>query len=152
MSVSFAGITPNNYPTNSRTVRDANWSVNIALPASATSVNTNALDLQVATPYPTTEIINARVSVGAAAVGNNVNVTAVLQHTEANTDGTANSANWVNIPTLGTSTVVVTTAITAQNFDYKLPPGCKEFIRSQFIGPANVGNLAAATGTLELLF
>ena len=92
MSVSFAGITPNNYPTNSRTVRDANWSVNIALPASATSVNTNALDLQVATPYPTTETINARVSVGAAAVGNNVNVTVVLQNTSANADGTANSA------------------------------------------------------------
>lgn len=152
MSVSFSSLTPNNYPTNSRTVRDANWSVNVALPASATSANTNALDLQVATPYPTTEIINVRVSVGAAAVGNNVNVTAVLQHTEANTDGTANTANWVNIPTLGTSSITVTTAIAAQNFDYKLPPGCKEFIRSQFIGPANVGNLAAATGTLELLF
>lgn len=152
MSVSFTGPTPNNYPTNSRTVRDANWSVSIALPASATSVNTNALDLQVATPYPTTEIINARVSVGAAAVGNNVNVTAVLQNTTANTDGTANSAAWTNIATLGTSTVVVTGAIAAQSFDYKLPPGCTQFIRAQFIGPANVGNLAAATGTLELLF
>jgi hypothetical protein len=152
MSVSFTGPTPTNYPTNSRTVRDATKVVTIALPASATSVNTNAIDLEVATPYPTTEIINARVGVSAAAAGNNVNVTAVLQHTSANTDGTANSAAWTNIPTLGTSTVVVTGAIAAQTFDYKLPPGCLEFIRCQFIGPTNVGNVSTSTGTLELLF
>lgn len=153
MSVNFTGQLPNNYPTNTRAVVDANFIVTLALPASATTANSNSLNLQVATPYPTTETINVGVNTSASASGNSVNGTIVLQHTSANSDGTANAAAWVNIPTLGTSTIVEGASTTAATTNtYKLPPGCLQFIRGQVTLPSNTGNLADASLTLELLF
>ncbi len=125
MSVNFSGQVPTNYPFNSRILVDANYIVTLALPATATTANSNSINLLNATPYPTTETINVGVNTSASASGNSVNGTIVLQHTSANSDGTANSAAWVNIPTL---------------------------IRTQVTLPANTGNLADATLTMELLF
>ena len=149
----FSGQQPNNYPTNTRAVVDANFLITLALPASATTANTNAMNLQVATPYPTTETINVGVNTSASASGNSVNGTIVLQHTSANTDGTANAAAWTNIPTLGTSSIVEGASTTAATTNtYKLPPGCLQFIRAQVTLPANTANLADATLTLVLYF
>ena len=153
MSVNFAGQVPTNYPFNSRILVDANYIVTLALPATATTANSNNINLLNATPYPTTETINVGVNTSASASGNSVNGTIVLQHTSANSDGTANSAAWVNIPTLGTSSIVEGASVTVATVNtYKLPPGCLQFIRAQVTLPANTGNLADATLTLELLF
>jgi len=153
MSVNFAGIVPTNYPVNTRLLIDANYVVSVALPATATTANTNALNLLVATPYPTTETINVGVNTTASVNGNSVTGNAYLQHTSANSDGTPNSAAWVNIPTLGTVPITQgasTTAATTNTF--KLPPGCLQFIRAQVSLPANTVSLADATLTLELIF
>ena len=140
-------------PFNDRILQDANFIQTLALPATATTANTNNINLQVALPFPTTEHINVLVSTTASVNGNSVNGTVVLQHTSVNSDGTANSAAWVNIPTLGTTAIVegasTTAAVTAT---YKLPPGCLQFIRAQVTLPANTGNLADANLTLALLF
>ena len=153
MSVNFSGQVPNNYPFNSRIVVDANYVTTLALPASATTANTNNLNLIQATPYPVTETINVGVNTSASANGNSVTGTIVLQHTSANSDGTANSAAWVNIPTLGSVNITQGASSTAATTStFKLPPGCLQFIRAQVTLPANTANLSDGTLTLELLF
>ena len=153
MSVNFSGQVPTNYPFNSRILADANFIRTLALPASATTANTSNLDLQVATPYPTTETINVSVSTTASVNGNSVNGTIILQHASANSDGTANTATWANIPTLGAVAIVEGASSTAAtSYTYKLPPGCLQFIRAQVTLPANTASLADGTLTLSLLF
>jgi hypothetical protein len=153
MSVNFSGIAPTLNPFNSRIVVDANLVQNVALPATATTANTNAIDLIQATPYPTTENVNVGVNTTASVNGNSVTGNVYLQHTSANSDGTPNSAAWVNIPTLGLSTITEGASSTAATTNtYKLPPGCLRFIRAQVSLPANTVSLADATLTLELLF
>jgi hypothetical protein len=153
MSVSFSAIAANNYPTNTRNVIDNNFVVTLALPASATTANTGNIDLQQATPYATTETINIGVATSASVNGNSVNGTIVLQNTSANSDGTANSAAWANITTLGSVSIPEGASSTAATSNvYKLPPGCLQFIRAQVTLPANTANLSDGTLTLRLLF
>lgn len=152
-----AGYTPaavsGNLPFNTRILQDANFLVTLALPATATTANTNNINLQTVAPYAVTETINVQVSTTASASGNSVNGTIVLQHTSANTDGTANSAAWVNIPTLGSVNITEGASTTAATLNtYKLPPGCLQFIRAQVTLPSNTGNLADGNLTLQLLF
>jgi hypothetical protein len=160
MSVNFNAIIPNNYPFNNRIVIDnAYVSPNVAGPTTTGSVNTNALNLLNATPYPVTETINVTAIVGVqgtANTANSKNVNVILQHTTANTDGTANSGNWVNIATLGPQVIVTDNAAAgwaAQgNITYKLPPTCNQFIRAQFTGEANGGNASSANCLVLLAF
>ena len=154
MAVSFTNqLTPNNYPTNTRNVIDNNFVVSVALPASATTANTNNINLQQAYPYATTEIINVGVSTTASVNGNSVNGTVVLQNASANSDGTANTATWANITTLGSVAIVEGASSTAAtSYVFKLPPGCLQFIRAQVTLPANTASLADGTLTLQLLF
>lgn len=157
MSVSFANqLTPNNAPTNTRAVIDANLVQTVALPAASAVANTNAIDLQESVPYPTTETINVQIIVGASTnTANSKNVTAVLQHTTANTDGTANSAAWANSAVLATPLVRATDnaggGFAATSTTFKLPPGEYRFIRAQFATEAN-GGTPNGTGTIQLLF
>lgn len=152
MSVNFQGIVPTNYPFNSRIVVDASLVQTVALPASATTANTNAIDLVQATPYPVTETVNVGVNTTASVNGNSVTGNIYLQHTTANSDGTANTGNWVNIPTLGSVSLTEGASSTAATTNtYKLPPGCERFIRAQVSLPSNTANLSDGTLTLELL-
>ncbi len=158
MSVNFAGIVPNNYPVNTRILIDTNYVVNIALPNAANTVNTNNLNLLNATPFPTTETINVQVLTTQSTGANSKNINIVLQHTPANSDGTANSAAWANIPQLAAPLVVIAgnatnfPAYTDNNGVVKLPPNTKQFIRAQATGEANGGNASDGTLTLQLLF
>ena len=151
-----AGYTPaavsGNIPFNTRILADANYSVTIAGPASATTANSNNINLQTVAPYAVTETINVQLSTTASANGNNVNGNIYLQHTSANSDGTANSAAWVNIPTLGATSVPQTTTTAAVTATYKLPPGCLQFIRGVYSAPSNTGNVADSNLTVQLLF
>ena len=152
----FSGLTPNNFPTNQRAVVDANFVVTVAGSAAGANATTNALDLgdQVSgVPYVTTETINVGVLTTASNNGNSNTATITLQHTSANTDGTPNSAAWVNIPTLGSVNVASGASSTnATNNTYKLAPGTKRFIRAVLNNPAGSVSLADSTLTLELLF
>ena len=156
MSVNFSGITPTNLPTNKRAVLDANYIVTVALPAASAKANTNALDLGdvvSGVPYATTETINVGVLTTASANGNSNTATITLQDTTANTDGTPNSAAWANITTLGSVNVTSGASSTAATSNvYKLPPGCKRFIRASIDNPAGSVSLADSTMTLQLLF
>lgn len=154
MSVSFTGITPNNYPTNDRQVLDANKIVTIALPNAANTVNTNAIDLEVATPYPTTETINVGILTNLCTAANSKNINIVLQETGANAAG-IDTANYANIVTLGAPIKVVAgnaTKYAATTTYVKLPPGCKRYIRAQATGEGDGGDSSDGTLTLELLF
>ncbi|MDE2097597.1 MAG: hypothetical protein KGL39_10150 [Patescibacteria group bacterium] len=158
MSVNFAGIVPNNYPFNNRILFDANYiTPNVALPG-ASAVNTNALNLLNSTPYPATETINVLAVIGVQGTANTTNshnCNVYLQHTSANTDGTPNSTNWVNISTLGAVSAVDNAGggWGAQvNALFKLPPGCQQFIRAQYSLEANSGNANSANGFLALVF
>ena len=153
MSVTgFSQLSTNNATVNNRSILDNNFIVTVPLPGTATTNNSNSLNLQTALPYATTETINVGVVWAASANGNNVNTTAILQHTNANTDGTNNAAGWANIPTLSLTNIVQTTVVAAGRITYRLPPACKQFIRLQVTSPANTGNVADSTATLELEF
>ena len=159
MSVNFAGNVPNNYPFSNRILFDANYiTPNVALPTAGTLVNTNALNLLVATPYPITETINALAVIGVqgtANTANSKNCNVILQHTSANTDGTPNASNWTNISTLGAVSAVDNAGggwAAQVNALYKLPPGTQQFIRAQYNVEANGGNAASGNGSLALVF
>ncbi len=158
MSVNFSGIAPLLNPFNSRILVDGNYIVNVALPNAANTVNTNALNLQVPVPYPTTETINFQVLTSLATGANTKNINVVIQHTAANTDGTADNGNWTNIPQLAAPFLVIAgnatkfPAYTDNNGIFKLPPNCKQYVRAQATGEANGGNASDGTMTLQCLF
>ena len=156
MSVNFSGLTPNNLPTNSRAVLDANYIVSVAMPAAAAKANTNALDLGdviSGIPYATTETINVGVLTTASANGNSNTATITIQDASANTDGTPNTATWANVLLMGQVNVTSGASSTAAvSGTFKLPPTVKRFIRAQINNPTGSVSLADATLTLQLLF
>ena len=156
MSVSFSNqLTPNNYPTNQRAIIDNNFVQLVALAANSTVANTNAIDLQQATPFPVTEIITVQFLTSASASGstNSKNINAVLQTTTANSDGTANSGAWANSNILGTFVMTTDNSGVAPlgSVNFKLPPNNARFIRAQFAGESGGGTFAA-NGTIQILF
>lgn len=157
MAVSFSNqLTPNNQPTNKRAILDTNFIVAVALPNAANVVNTNAIDLQQAVPYPTTEEINVQVIIGASNGANSKNINAVIQQTTANTDGTANAAAWTNVAYLANPLMVNADNAGGghpeSNVVVKLAPSNQRFIRAQATGEANGGNANNGNLTLQLLF
>lgn len=155
MSVNFTGQQPNNFPTNTRTVLDANYIVSVALPNAANTVNTNALNLQVATPFPTTETINVGILTSLSTGANSKNINVVLQHTGQLANGAIDTSNYVNIPTLGAPIKIVAgnaTNYAATTTTAKLPPGTLQYVRAQATGEANGGNASDGTLVLQLQF
>lgn len=156
----LTGLTPNNFPTNTRQLLDANTIVTVALPAAGAKANTNAIDLGdpvSGVPYVTTETINVGVLTTASNNGNSNTATITLQDTKANTDGTPNSAAWANIAQCGS--VNVTSGASSTNATaysgataFKLPPATRRFIRASINNPAGSVSLADATMTLQLEF
>jgi hypothetical protein len=147
MSVSFSNLTtPTNNPTNERILQDAALKAVGTLPASNTTANTGVIDLQQATPYPTTETINVYVDYTASANGNasNANGTIILMHS-------ADNSTFTNIATLGTVPVVQAAGVAAANYTFKLPPGCYRYIKARS-ALSTVDNLSDSVLTLRLLF
>jgi hypothetical protein len=140
----------NNAPVNARGVLDANFVVTVALPNAANSVNTNALDLVQATPWPTINYVVAQVIVGAGNGANNKNINAVLQHS-----ADTNTSNFTNITYLAAPLFSAQDnnggGVNATTANVQLPPGTKRYIRAQATGEANGGNSANANLTLQLL-
>lgn len=134
--------------SNTRGFKDAELKKSIALPNAANTVNTNSIDLGVATGHPVNDKFTVRLSTTAGTGANNKNVTIVLQ---ASNEA---AANFVNIAEL--ETVVIneeSSSYAATNRDVQLPPGLfKRYIRASAAGEADGGNAANGTLTVELLF
>jgi hypothetical protein len=157
MAVTDIGNTlANSSPVNTRRVKDGNYIVVKALPNAANTIYTNNIDLINTVPYPTTQYVIAQVICGAGTGANNKNINCVLQETEANSDGTANSANWANAAFVKAPLLVNADANnaghTASYANILLPPGVKRFIRAGATGEANGGDSSDANLTLQLLF
>ena len=154
----LTGLTPNNYPTNTRQVFDANTTVTVAMPAAGSKANTNAIDLGdpvSGVPYVTTETINVGVLTSASNNGNSNVATITLQDTKANTDGTPNAAAWANIAQCGSVNVTSGASSTAAtNYTgataFKLPPASRRFIRASTNNPSGSVDLSDSTLTLRL--
>lgn len=160
MSVSFSNqLTPNNFPTNQRAVVDNTFVQVVAMNANAAAAtNTNAIDLQQATPYSVTEIVT--VQIGMTAVGNgngpanSGNINAVLQ-VSADNVAWANSNIFTN-PLI--SVAASNGSIAATYANIKLDPGTTgsntaRYIRAQFKGEATGGTYTAGpNGVIQLLF
>jgi hypothetical protein len=156
MSVSFSNLlTPNNQPTNQRAIVDNNFVVaNVALNvANANVTNTNSIDLQQAVPYPTTEIVNVQIGIGACANGlgptNSRNIYGTIQ-VSADNSTFANS----NIFSASLLTSAATNGkITATTSNVKLAPGEVRYIRAQFCGETDGGTPNnALVGYMKILF
>lgn len=152
----FSGLVPNNLPTNSRAVLDANYIVSVALPAANAKANTNALDLGDVVsglPYATTETINVQVLTTSSVNGNSNVATVTIQDASANSDGTPNAGTWANISLLGSGSITSGASSTpSSSFIYKLPPTTKRFIRAAINNPNGSVSLVDSTMTLQLLF
>jgi hypothetical protein len=132
----------------SRKFKDANLKQSVALPNAANTVNTNSIDLGLATGFPTTEKFQVRLSTTSATAANDKNITIVLQ---ASAEAAANFTNIAELETLlineGSSLYAAT------NREVQLPPGLdKRYIRASATGEADGGNAADGTLTVELLF
>ncbi len=144
----------NGTPVNTRALRDINYISTSALPTGAANTNTNWFNLVQPTPYPVTERFIVQIATTASASGNSINMNVVLQQTSAYAaNGLPNASAIANIaelaPLLLAPNASLTNAFTA---NYLLPPNCKQFIRALAVGVTNMGNLADANVTCQLLF
>ena len=154
MSVSFTGLTPNNLPTDSRAILDANYIVTRALPASASAtVNSASLDLGDAVsgiPYATTETLNLQVLAPALS-------TTVAPDTRTMTYVVADSADNSTFAAIGTLASQVQTGAggvgaAAATYTFKLPPNTRRYIRLQITSGASTTDGSALSATLQLAF
>lgn len=138
-------------PINERRLKDALLSANVALPNAANTTCTNSLDLQAATPFPTTEKFQVLIETSTANGSNSKNINCRLQHSDD-----ANVANFVNIAELGNPLLRVTDAsnagFPAANLRTALPPTAKRYLRAVATGEANGGDAGGGTLTVTLLF
>ena len=135
-------------PLSERRLKDADLSVNVALPNAGNTVTTNAIDLGSNTPFPVGDRLTVKLSTSAATGANNKNITARLQHSnEAN-------ANFTNISELGSLTVTDNNGAgyPAGSLQVALPPATKRYVRGIATGEAAGGNAADGALTVELLF
>jgi hypothetical protein len=144
----------NGSPTNTRNLKDINFVSTTALPSGAANTNTNVFNLVQARPYPVSERFIVQIATTASASGNSINMNVVLQQTAAYAaNGLADTGNWTNIAELAPLKLVPNATITnAFVANYLLPPDNKQFIRALAVGATNMGNLADANVTCQLLF
>ena len=147
---------------NKKTSAETRYVTNTAQKGSVTQIvsgtgqvdASNTIDLQQATPYPTTEIVTVQINMTGCANGlgptNSKNINGVIQVSSDN-------SNWAN-STLYATPLLVSGAtanglLTAATTNIKLAPGEKRYIRAQFTGEAGGGTPNnAVVGGIQLLF
>ena len=154
MSVSFTGLTPNNLPTNSRTILDANYIVTRTLPATATTLYSSSLDLGDAVsgiPYATTETLNVQIVAPALSSSPKIADSGTVTYT---LEDSADNSSFAAVT--GLSTLVQTGAASAgaaaATRTIKLPPATRRYIRLNVTSATSPGDLSTATATLQLAF
>lgn len=140
---------------SNRRQKDATLTQNVAGPNAANTVNTNAILVGTgnsAKPFPLEGVIvQLAATVGTGA--NSLNINYALQHTNANSDGTADNGNWANIPELAVQIVAgnaTNSGLLSANF--ALPPSTKAYIRGTALGEASGGNSSDSVFSVTLLF
>ena len=148
MSVSgLTALTPDNYPANSRILEDASKIATGTLGANTTVSNTGVIDLQTVAPYAVTETINVSVGYSASANGNASAANGVIYLQDS-----ADNTTFANISTLGTVPIVEAAALVAASYTFKLPPGCRQYIKACSKTSTGAANYADSVLTLALLF
>ena len=134
-------------PGTERRIIDAGLTKTVALPAGATTANTNGIDLGKTLPFPITESFHVKVSTSTAAGANNKNITVKVQDSADNT-------TFANIAELGALTVTDANGAgyPAGSLTVSLPPDTRRYIRAQATGEANGGASNNGTLTVNLLF
>jgi hypothetical protein len=132
-----------------RQITDAGKSVSFTLPNAANTVNSNAIDLESAEPFPVTEQIGVRISITAANGANNKNINIRIQDS-------ADGSNWANVALLPNPALQSTdnngAGHAAKSVVIALPANVRRYIRAQAQGEANGGDSSNGTGKVELLF
>lgn len=122
-------------------------SASAALPNAANTVNTNGLDLGAATPYPTTEKIQVKISNTVATGANTKNINIRLMDS-------ADNSSFTNVAQLANPILRVAdnSGIPAGEVTISLPPNIRRYIRATALGEANGGDSSDGTFKIELLF
>jgi hypothetical protein len=131
------------YPTNA--IQDGSLTQTVALPASAGTVNTNAIDMGTVNtvPFPTSGEFTVQLSIPASVTnGPNVQANIAMQ---MSLDGT----NWVAAPiAIGIVSANVNVASTT---NINLDPSVYRYIRAQAV-TTGTGNVSDTNLTIKLLF
>ena len=149
----FTGLTPDAFPTNSRAVLDANYITSKALPASATTAYTTAMDLGDAVsglPYATTETVNLVLLAPALAspkLADSGTVTYTIEDS-ANNSAFATLAGLDTVVQLGAANA----GAAAVTKTWKLPPATRRYVRVNITSATSPGDLSTATAYLQLAF
>jgi sulfate adenylyltransferase subunit 1 (EFTu-like GTPase family) len=153
MSVSFTGLTPNNLPTNQRSIIDANYKITTSLPSSAGTVNSTSLDLGDAVsgiPYATTETVNFQIvapALNATQLPNAATVTYTIQDSADNSSFAAISSLATLVQTGASSAGAAATTLTV-----KLPPNARRYFRVSAVTANSPGDCSAASYATQLAF
>ena len=128
---------------------DATKSVSIALPIISATTNTNIIDLEMVSTYPSLEKVAFIAQTGAATAnsGNAAAINMVLQHSATN-----NAANMVNVPNLVLVSIASNAATyPATNASWTAPVGLYRYVQlqvAQGAGGSNAANTANVTFSL----
>lgn len=137
------------YPVRSQL--DGQKLTTIALPIISQTINTNAIDLEAANPYPALENVDFVGVFGAANAnsGNAAQINVIMQHSATNV-----SANFVNVPGLGVQSINSVNALyPATTLTFPVGNGLLQFVRLQVAQAAGGANSAnAANVTFQLGF
>lgn len=136
-------------PANQRGLKDANLTATAALPNAANQVNTNVLDLGMATPYAIIEHVQLLVVSTAGNGANSKNISFAIHESSDN-------GNWANIAGLATPIGLATDnaggGYPAASFRLSLPPSTKRYLRASATGEANGGNASNGSFTVSVVF
>jgi len=147
----MANTNPYSSQYNPRKQLDATKQATIALPLPGATANTNAVDLEAATPFPSLDLVDFLAIIGTANAnnGNATNINVQLQHSAVNI-----SANFVNLP--GTAAIsLASNGASYPGTTIALPvgTGLLQFVRLQVTQEAAGANSAnAANVTFALSF
>lgn len=133
-------------PQNLQRLRDANYIKTAALPNAANTVNTNAMDLQQAVPYPVTQMVVLQINTTQSTGANSKNINITVQDS-------ADNSSWAAIATLAAKTVAGNAAnYPSSSTNYSLPIHTRRYVRASLLGEANGGDASDGTVTAQLLF
>ena len=137
--------------SSERRISDADTTKSGTLPNAANTTSTNYIDLGAATPFPVTEGISVKVSIGTANGANSKNINIRLQDC-----ADTNASNFANIALLANpvlrSTDNAGAGHSASNVVVQLPPNVKRYLRATALGEANGGDSSNGTFEVRLQF
>jgi hypothetical protein len=134
----------------SRQIKDTTLNVAGTLPNAANTTYSNVIDLGATTPFPITEQITVRVSIGVATGANNKNINIRIQDSATNNTSNFTNVALIAIPILR-SVDANAAGHSASNVNIALPPSIKRYVRAAATGEANGGDSSDGAYYVEIL-